>query len=254
MSQPPSYEKESQPPQPESSDTLPTYESAVNTSPTLNGIHTQSQDQPPTFVLNKCDIYALLEPDHLLYELSNPPCEAKTTIYGIEKIRYKTSQQEGKVKTRSRVDHIYDFQDVWTSLGSRDVEILGKASSKRVYPKVKMSQGLGPSSFKIKDHFSVEKPILERVQSGSELVWKDNEGNVIATETAVERDEQGEVKRPPQLKMKSSLEEKDLDLLVACWCARLWKEARKDLAEPLSWDKFKRLTTTKNGGGGWRLT
>ncbi|KAH7176077.1 hypothetical protein EDB81DRAFT_771842 [Dactylonectria macrodidyma] len=236
----------------ESLDNLPAYETALtDTPPSRNDIHMPPPDQPPTFILNQSAIHALLEPDRLLYELSNPPCEAKTSIYGIQKIRYKTSDRQGEIKTRSRVDHIYDFHNNMMSLGMRDVEILGKASSKRVYPKVKMSQGLGPSSFNIKDHFKVEQPVLDRVQSGTELVWKDNKGIVIAHETLVDRDEQGNVARLPQLKMSVVLEEKDLDLLVTCWCARLWKEAEKDLAEPLSWEKFKR-TVTKSGGG-WKL-
>ncbi|KAH7125062.1 hypothetical protein B0J13DRAFT_151430 [Dactylonectria estremocensis] len=241
-------------PQSESLDNLPAYETApADTPPSRNDIHMPPHDQRPTFILNQCAIHALLEPDRLLYELSNPPCEAKTSTYGIKKIRYKTSDRQGEMKTRSRVDHIYDFHKNLMSLGMRDVEILGKASSKRVYPKVKMSQGLGPSSFNIKDHFKVEQPVLDRVQSGTELVWKDNNDIAIAHETLVDRDEQGNVTRLPQLKMRFVLEEKDLDLLVTCWCARLWKEAQKDLAEPLSLEKFKRYATATKSGGGWRL-
>ncbi|KAH8658947.1 hypothetical protein BGZ61DRAFT_403929 [Ilyonectria robusta] len=241
-------------PQPQPLEDLPAYETALaDTPPSRNDIHVPSPSQPPTFILDKCAIHALLEPDRLLYELSNPPCQATTSIYGVEKIRYKTSERQGEVKVRSRVDHIYDFHNNFMSLGMRDVEILGKASSKRVYPKVKMSQGLGPSSFSIKDHFKVEQPVLDRMQSGTELVWKDNSGVDIAHETLVDRDEQGNVTRLPQLKMKVVLEEKDLDLLVTCWCARLWKEAQKDLAEPFSWDKFKRYTTATTSTGGWKL-
>ncbi|KAL6416032.1 hypothetical protein AUP68_00241 [Ilyonectria robusta] len=241
-------------PQAQPLEDLPAYEAALDdTPPSRNDIHVPSPSQPPTFILNKCAIHALLEPDRLLYELSNPPCQATTSIYGVEKIRYKTSDRQGEVKVRSRVDHIYDFHNNFMSLGMRDVEILGKASSKHVYPKVKMSQGLGPSSFNIKDHFKVEQPVLDRMQSGTELVWKDNNGVIIAHETLVDRDEQGNVTRLPQLKMKVVLEEKDLDLLVTCWCARLWKEAQKDLAEPFSWDKVKRYTTATTSTGGWKL-
>jgi hypothetical protein len=37
--------------------------------------------------------------------------------------------------------------------------------------------------------------------------------------------------------MKVDLREAILDLLVACWTAWLWKEAAKDLKEPINWDK-----------------
>ncbi|KAH7140320.1 hypothetical protein B0J13DRAFT_63220 [Dactylonectria estremocensis] len=233
MSHLPSFGQQAEP-----CDDLPTYETAVaDPSPPQNDPDIHVSEQRPTFVLDQCAVYALLQPDRLLYELSNPPCGAGTTIYAIEKIRYRKSQHQGETNPRSRVDHIYDFHNDWLSTSMRDVEILGKASSKRVYPKVKMSQGVGPTHFKVKDHFKVEKPLLNRVQSGSELVWKDTDGRTVAIETMVDRDEEGIVTRLPQLKMKESLDEKDQDLLVTCWCARLWKEAQKGLAEPLTWEK-----------------
>ncbi|KAH7129041.1 hypothetical protein EDB81DRAFT_661564 [Dactylonectria macrodidyma] len=217
---------------------LPSYESAVAVpSSVQTDTNIPTPEQLPTFVLDQCAIHALLQPDRLLYELSNPPCEARTSTYAIEKIRYRKSQHQGETNPRSRVDYIYDFRNDRLSSSTRDVEILGKASSKRVYHKIKMSQGVRPTHFKVKDHFTVEKPLLNRVQSGTELVWKDTDGKTIAIETMVDRDEEGNVTRLPQLKMKESLEEKDQDLLVTCWCARLWKEAQKELAEPLSWEK-----------------
>ncbi|KAH6873943.1 hypothetical protein B0T10DRAFT_522304 [Thelonectria olida] len=198
-------------------------------------------EECPTLVLDGCLIFSRLNQGRLLYEVSNPPCEASTSIYGVEKIRYRIQEAAGEreAKIRSRRDHIYDFKSNYFSLGMRGVSIIGKGSSKRVFPKVYMSRGLSSSSFNIAGHFKTEQSIKNRVQHGSEISWKSKDGTLVAVETKVEYDKEGRVLEPPRLEIKTMLEEKELDLLVTCWCARVWKHAKDELYEPMSWKEIK---------------
>ncbi|KAK7423075.1 hypothetical protein QQZ08_009242 [Neonectria magnoliae] len=196
-------------------------------------------EELPTLVLNGSQIFSASSPSRILYEISNPPCDASAKIYGIEKIRYRVADASSEPSLKSRVDHIYDFKGDWTSLNDRNVELIGKTSQKRTYPKLIMSQGLSTSSFKVTDLLRAEADLRGRLNQGRNniILWKDADGQVIARESKLSRDKEGKVQDLPRLAIEATLEEKFFDLLVACWCARVWKEAEKDLKEPLSWGK-----------------
>ncbi|KAM5354117.1 hypothetical protein ACJ41O_000767 [Fusarium nematophilum] len=204
-----------------------------------------AQDQPPapedlpTLVLDGCNVFSVYAPSRTLYQLSNPPCDASTKVYGIEKIRYRVADASSEPSLKSRVGHIYDFKGDWTSLNERNVELIGKTSQKRTFPKLTMSQGLSPSSFKVSDLLKADPDMKGRLNQGRNniIVWRDADGQVIARETRMTRDKQGKALDLPRLAVGATMEEKLFDLLVACWCARVWKEAEKDLKEPLTWGK-----------------
>ncbi|KAF4984093.1 hypothetical protein FZEAL_632 [Fusarium zealandicum] len=212
--------------------------------PSYDDVHTQTQ-QPsapedlPTLILDGCQIYSSYSPSRILYELSNAPADASTTIYGIEKMRYRVAHADSEPSLTSRVDHIYDFKGDWMSPAERNVVLMGKTSQKRTYPKVVMSQGLTASSFKVEGMFKADPDMKGRLNQGRNnmIVWKDAEGQIVARETRLQRDKEKKVQDLPRLAIQATLEEKTFDLLVTCWCARVWKEAEKDLKEPLSWDK-----------------
>jgi hypothetical protein len=211
---------------------------------TLGSSAADPQDPPayqleehPTLVMDGCLIYSRLHQNRLLYEVSNPPCEASADIYGVEKFRYWTIEADGdqEAKIRFRRDHIYDFKAEYFSIGMRNVSIIGKASSKRVFPRVSMTRVFSLSSFTIAGHFKTEQSVKHRMQHGSEISWKSPDGNLVAVETKPEWNNEGEVVEIPRLEIKTRLEEKELDLLVTCWCARVWKQTEDELAEPMSW-------------------
>ncbi|KAH6995758.1 hypothetical protein BKA56DRAFT_650584 [Ilyonectria sp. MPI-CAGE-AT-0026] len=214
----------------------PPYEAAAT--------HAQSQrlqpEELPTLVLDGVLIYSRLHQDRPLYELNSPPCEALWPKYTLQKIRHKVSQANGSVKMRSRKDHIYTINSNYVSFGMRSVQIFGNGGLKDVFKEVSMSQGIGPSSFKVAGHFQINRSAKNRLQHGSEICWMDTDGQLIAVETKVERDEEDNIQEPPRLEIKAKLDEKVLDLLVACWCARLWKQAEKELTEPITWDSIKK--------------
>lgn len=185
----------------------------------------------PTLVLDGCRVYSRLNQARILYEVTNPPCEAASSIYGVEKIRYKVSESNGEMKVRYRRDHIYDFKSDYFSFGMRDISIIGKSSSKK---DVSMTRRLSSSSFSVAGHFKTEQSVKNRVQHGSDISWKSPDGKTLAVENKVEWSKDGRVLEPPRLEIKTRLSENEMDLLVTCWCARVWKQA-KDVADPVTW-------------------
>ncbi|KID87326.1 hypothetical protein MGU_05736 [Metarhizium guizhouense ARSEF 977] len=113
-------------------------------------------------------------PSRILYEISNPPCDAATTVYGVQKVRYRLH---------------------------------------------------------------------------AHIQWKDENGVVTALERRLRRNEDGTVDVLPRLDVILALAEKDLDLLVTCWAARLWKETKGDLKKPVTWEDFKRIVSQKRRFG-----
>lgn len=62
---------------------------------------------------------------------------------------------------------------------------------------------------------------------------------VTTLEGRLRRNEDGTVDVMPRLDMIVALEEKNLDLLVTFWAARLWKEAKGNLKKPITWEDCK---------------
>ncbi|KAJ6443219.1 Essential for maintenance of the cell wall protein 1 [Purpureocillium lavendulum] len=239
-----------------SNDLPPPYEHDEQPSGHLPG------SQAFTLVLDGCQVHAIDAPSRLLYRLSNPPCEATTKVYGVEKVRYRVADDGGgdgtgtdEPRLRSRLNHIYDFQTKYF-YSLRDlrapVVIEGQTSRKRSYRSVKVSASVtGWSGCAAEDHFKAEVRLSGRLQrgEGAQILWRNMDGRVVAAETRPTRGPDGVVDKPPRLEVRESLDEKDLDLLVTCWAARLWKEAEKDLREPLTWDNFKKIAGQKRRFG-----
>ncbi|KIL95980.1 hypothetical protein FAVG1_00719 [Fusarium avenaceum] len=205
---------------------------------------TNAPEALPVLVLDDCKIYSIFAPGRILYELSNPPCEATRTVYGIEKIRYRVVNDGAEPKLKYVVDHVYDMGHGILTL-SRNVAITGQTSQKRTYKSVIMSRRLG-GGIKVDGLLQAEAPLRDRLNQGrsNTVVWKDDKGQIIAVETRLQRDKDNNVLELPRLSIKASIEEKLYDLLVTCWCGSVWKEAEKDLKEPLSWGKFKHIAST----------
>ncbi|KAM0561358.1 hypothetical protein ACHAPJ_003237 [Fusarium lateritium] len=236
-----------------STEHLPTYDDAQ--SQPQPQLQQEEQLQPPedlpTLILDGNKIYSAYAPSRMLYEISNAPADASTNVYGIEKIRYRVADADFEPKLRSRVDHIYDFKAGWMALSSSTMKLYGKTHPKRTYPEVSMSQGVG-GTIKVDDLLRAEAPLRDRLNQGKNntIVWKDDQGQVLAIETRLQRDKENNVQELPRLAIKAQMEEKLYDLLVTCWCARVWKEAEKDLKTPLTWESFKRIASTKTSGSG----
>lgn len=199
--------------------------------------HQLSTGEHISLVLDGCLIYPAVPPSRALYELTNPPTEAKTNVYGIEKLRYKLSTTDGEGNIRYHRDHLYDFKTNYFGMTSSHMVLEGKTSRKRAFQEVLMSPSLGLTVWKVRGHFRVEKKFLGHLKHGSELLWKDETGNVLAVETRAIRKEDSTLDGLPRLDLKTQIDEKMMDLLITCWSARVWMESQKDLAEPMTWEK-----------------
>ncbi|KAM0555849.1 hypothetical protein ACHAPJ_006248 [Fusarium lateritium] len=231
-------------------------------APSYDNAQSQSlQDEPPapedfpTLVLDGTKIYSLYAPNRILYELSNPPYDGgRNTHYGIEKIRYRVVESDSESTLKSSPDHIYDFKhDIAEILeSSNDITIRGQTSRKRTYRNVMIQDRTTGSGIRVEatgDNperlLEAESPLKDRLTQGktNTVVWKDDKGQVVAVETKLQRDKDNKVKEFPRLTIKARVDEKLYDLLITCWCAQVWKSAQKDLKEPMTWDKFKRIAS-----------
>ena len=86
-----------------------------------------------------------------------------------------------------------------------------------------------PIGWTVKGLLRSEQRFLDRFRRKGAVCWVDRDGRLIAEETRVQRNWDGKVEGLPGLQVKVHLDEGWLDILVACWVARLWKEAERDL-------------------------
>ncbi|KAL6894850.1 hypothetical protein GGI43DRAFT_134048 [Trichoderma evansii] len=167
-------------------------------------------------------------------------------------------------RLRSRLNDIYLYRDGYVNFyAPRRIVIDGKASEGRCYKNVKLSPGLmGWSTCSAAGHFRAKVGFGDRWRNRHQVIWKDDSGRIVAMEDAVTfttttastapnndgsspdgssnngsgndaaaRTAPGAVSTTtstmPCLKLLRLLDEKDLDLLVTCWTARLWKQSQK---------------------------
>ena len=235
--------------------------------PSSSSWHPLPHDPHPTLILDNCTIYSSNHSSRHLYILSNAPVEATAPSFALEKVYYKfrpSDNGEGREEVkRSRTTYIYDFALEVGASSTKPVSIKGQRSSKFTYREVTLS---GPrisashykATFKVPD---TKKGSSSKAASSppdtfdmrvtpvmadpkSKLAWKsESEGALLATETRGTRDVSGKMFVQPRLEVVAEgengagLEEKEMDLLVAAWCARVWREAAKDTKEPMSWNK-----------------
>lgn len=225
-----------------SSEEPPTYEQATSQQPIqeqVAGRHERSQK----FILEGCKIRSLPEnPSTIAYELSAAPRHAIAHAYDVYKLEHPVTSEDSKAVAGSRRDHIYSFKEKPAfSLGDprQHVLIHGHSSRRqRTYKEVVLEGGFtGWSGCKSEGHFSAAIPFSQRFNSGvKHITWKDDNGKVVAVETLSpghNDDEDDSSEEPSQLKIDTVLDPRDLDLLITCWVARLWKESKAKSYEKL---------------------
>ncbi|KHN96908.1 uncharacterized protein MAM_05017 [Metarhizium album ARSEF 1941] len=223
----------------------PTYDQ-VTGSPSSE-LHAASGQQ--TLVLDGRTILSAQEPFRVLYELNSHPCDAITSACDLHKVRYQLSSADGEGHVRNRLHHIYTFKETSAfSVGDlrKHVLIEGKASQRRSYKETTLTSGTtGWTSCAADGHFAARIPIAGRFKSASQIVWKSlPRGSTVARETRPTRREDGSLAALAQLSVEAPLKEKDLDLLVACWTARLWRESKARLDKQLPPSNSKSFTSS----------
>ncbi|KAF4894982.1 hypothetical protein CGCF415_v012162 [Colletotrichum fructicola] len=230
----------------------PAYDDTVNESRAQ-----LSCGETPTFYLDRTTIFANTDPPRELYELSNDVCEAKSVVYGVQKVAYRVTQAAGGDKVRTRLDHIYDFSlDPLAGLESSKladaVVIEGKMNSKRTHKEIHLVPGV--SSWKVKDHFKAGESVMHKLKHADEIQWKNTKGEVIAVETVAKRDAEKKLSCFPQLEIKMAMDDKEMDLLVTSWVARVWRQSASELKEPMNWQDFKTMSKNAFGTKGNRFS
>ncbi|KAF9761498.1 hypothetical protein IL306_003795 [Fusarium sp. DS 682] len=226
----------------------PSYDVTPTQSETQQQGQLQAQEDFPTLILDGTKIYSLYAPNRILYQLSYAPYETTRKIYAIEKLRYRVTNADSEPKLKYTVDHIYDFRHGISIEAYKQITILGQTSRKRTYPNMIMHRCLNGchticpgGQVKLAPDFvlKAESPLKDRLNQGKNntTIWKDEKGQVVAVETKLQRDEHNNIQELPRLAIKARIDEKLYDLLVTSWCAHVWKDAQKDLKEPMSWDK-----------------
>lgn len=208
----------------------PSYATVVGAAdPTAN----HRTAQLPHFYLDGTLIFPSTPPARASYEISSPPCEAKSASYEVRKIVYKLSARgRSSGIIRSRLDPIYGFRPfrmpTFLVNGRRHVLIdgLGKGRIEQVEM---VPAWHGDAGWTVEGYFKTKQAVVDRFRKHRSVSWVDKKGRVIAVEERVERDADGKVKNLPGLELLVEMEEKMTDLLVTCWSARLWKEALNEI-------------------------
>ncbi|KAL7920706.1 hypothetical protein ACQKWADRAFT_321974 [Trichoderma austrokoningii] len=211
-------------------------------------------------------VYSATNPALVYYELSAAPLQATSLTYIVKKVKYRLvgdgrgDSASGRLRTRH--DDIYLFRDAYVNFyAPRRIVIDGKASDGRSYKSVKLSPGLmGWSTCSAAGHFRAKVGFGDRWRNHHQVIWKDDSGRIVAMEDAAAyttatayaaaaaadtnnnnnnngsgnttsnittRTPETTSTTVPCLKLLRLLDDRDLDLLVTCWTARLWKQSQK---------------------------
>lgn len=182
-----------------------------------------------SLTLTHTQIHPALPSASPLYELTHPLTDAARPLYGLQKIRYCRSPR-GRITPRPC--HIYDIQNLAGDRASIGGQRPQSTTHTMTHAHVRLERRLrGWGAVEAVGHFVAEPVKRKRGQ----MAWKDLSGRLVAVETRHGRNvATGKVRTAPQLELKTVLEEKDLDLLVACWMARVWKQSCSELRSRIS--------------------
>ncbi|KAG9252239.1 uncharacterized protein F5Z01DRAFT_676123 [Emericellopsis atlantica] len=184
-----------------------------------------ASEQLLTLILHGTLIHTPEQPTRPLYHLNRPPVNGLRAEYSIFKDIYRLSSTAGQGRIRGKERHLYDFYSVLRS----DVQVIGKAGPAWSYRTVEMTSSTGAlgsrwMSCVVKGRYEVGRSKKARLlgkDRGNDIEWKDTEGNVVAVEVRTPGD-------CPRLEMRRHLEAKELDLVVTCWAARVFRECSND--------------------------
>jgi hypothetical protein len=188
-----------------------------------------STTEPLSLVVNGTHIYLSSPPSQALYELTRP-LDGSGKITGIQQIGHKISA--GSCNDPIVISHerlLYEFRP-WHEREST-MEVKGKRKSCCETVWIQRSLGLRGHtwSVQVKDlkekSFTVRQNFQSLFQDQKSLEWKDESGRLVAIEVKSRVETGREGTSLPRLDIRAVLDEKQLNLLVTAWCARIWQEA-----------------------------
>ncbi|KAG6022255.1 hypothetical protein E4U40_004757 [Claviceps sp. LM458 group G5] len=227
----------------------PSYEDAISHS-----INTRLPiTHHDSLVLDGHTIYPAAPPSQFLYQISSPPRQglSSTHAVAIQKWRFRLPDPLGQngsdndndndgMLLKSRLQHIYDICEQHRGLRPAVIRLDGRAAHRQCYREVILQGGHTgwTTCAATEGWFRADVALRERFKADARISWRSRDGVLVAVETRAGRRGGGLL---PRLDIRAVLKEKDLDLLVACWVARVWKEAQGEVRVSLGWKEFKRL-------------
>ncbi|KAF5008595.1 hypothetical protein FDECE_5129 [Fusarium decemcellulare] len=184
-----------------------------------------------SLVLDGRTVHSASNPSLPYYELSAAPREDTSLALAIRKVRYRLSRNNGEGTLKLRLSDLYVYRESCFHLHRRrHVVINNTTRDNRNYGQVRLYPGItGWSSCGAAGHFKALSKRTGRGRNNKQVRWKDEGGHIIA----VEEISMG----MPGLRLAQVLSDKDLDLVVTCWTARLWKEAQRTLKGSSTWTR-----------------
>ncbi|KAG6293946.1 hypothetical protein E4U46_006960 [Claviceps purpurea] len=222
----------------------PSYEDAISHS-----INTRLPiTHHDSLVLDGHTIYPAAPPSQFLYQISSPPRQGLPSTHAIQKWRFRLPDPLGQdddsdnndgMLLKSRLQHIYDVCEQHRGLRPA-VRLNGRAAHRQCYREVILQGGHTgwTTCAATEGWFRADVALRERFKADARISWRSRDGVLVAVET---RAGCRGGRLLPRLDIRAVLKEKDLDLLVACWVARVWKEAQGGVRVSLGWKEFKRL-------------
>ncbi|KAG5986888.1 hypothetical protein E4U43_005304 [Claviceps pusilla] len=198
-----------------------------------------------TLVLDGHTIYTASPPSPFLYQIipsssssaSATASGSPPSTYALQKWCFRLPDQDHPDPTtlKSRLHHIYDIHRQTVSLPNSlslalrpAIKLDGRAGNRHSYREVLLQAGHTgwTTCAATEGWFRADLPLRDRFRRDGRIAWRSRDGLFVAEETRARR---GDDKRAlPRLAIRAPLREKDLDLLVACWVARVMKQAEGD--------------------------
>ncbi|KAG5996321.1 hypothetical protein E4U54_002601 [Claviceps lovelessii] len=194
-----------------------------------------------TLVLDGHTIYSASPPSPFLYQITPSPSSSSASAsgsppstYALQKWCFRLPDQDQPDPTtlKSRLHHIYDIHRQTVSLPNSlsltlrpAIKLDGRAGNRHSYREVLLQAGHTgwTTCAATEGWFRADLPLRDRFRRDGRIAWRSRDGLFVAEETRARR---GDDKRAlPRLAIRAPLREKDLDLLVACWVARVMKQA-----------------------------
>ncbi|KAM6508054.1 hypothetical protein FSOLCH5_013253 [Fusarium solani] len=228
MASPPPYYPDNNAPAPAGA-APPQYENVASSS----SQPLAAQTDTPTFLIDDCVVLEQSR-NRVHYELGNPLGNPTTEPCSITKHCYPSNSEPCEKPPRV---HLYDFQDTWSQMGGVHLAINGRAGEDLAYPGLFLVQGVGSAAYQVAGHFKASQGVLDRIKNKNQITWVDTKDRVVGVEFKQSLNKDSGQTSPPRIEVKVPLDEKELDLLVTCWCAKVWHETGKPPKEPMSWQK-----------------
>ena len=179
-------------------------------------------------------IYPTLPPSNALYHIPRRLTWTGDCVYLERSIPERQKKDGTTVPTTDQ-----ELYEIALRPYARSIELSGKRASCFGRGKGNMTR---PSIFHDTWEVSFQKELAIKYRKSK---WTDSEGNILATEAKVEKaGESLSYKQRRTMVVEAGVNPKLLNLLVACWTAKVWRELQATMPKETSVDRVKEALKT----------